>query len=160
MHIWQLRWQLQLVSYFTSLFHNLEQPNEPRCELASNLEIAQTSHTWHPEVHKISHFKAQFSPPMIGYLFCLDCATRRFFLTIRTCFSSSCKILGPNTLHSPASLQIMEFDTYDHTTSQTVLSSSFLDNYYYRRSQHTIDSYPNFFHIAGHKFLAYILASD
>jgi hypothetical protein len=55
-----------LVSYFTSLLQNLEWPNEPRCELALDLEMTQTSHRRHLEVHKISHFKAQLSSPMIG----------------------------------------------------------------------------------------------
>jgi hypothetical protein len=36
----QLWWQLQLIGYFTSLLHNLEWANEPRCELASYLEMA------------------------------------------------------------------------------------------------------------------------
>jgi hypothetical protein len=44
MHIRQLWWQLELVSYFTSLLKNLEWSNEPRCELASDLETTQTSH--------------------------------------------------------------------------------------------------------------------
>jgi hypothetical protein len=65
MHVRQLRRQLQLVSYFTSLLQNLEWSNEPRCELASDLETMQTSHRRHLEVHKISHFKAQISSPMI-----------------------------------------------------------------------------------------------
>jgi hypothetical protein len=66
MHVRQLRQQLQLVSYFTSLLQNLEWSNEPRCELVSDLEMMQTFHRWHLEVHKISHFKAQLSSPMIG----------------------------------------------------------------------------------------------
>jgi hypothetical protein len=44
MNIRQLRRQLQLVSYFTSLPQNLELSNEPRCELASYLEMTQTSY--------------------------------------------------------------------------------------------------------------------
>jgi hypothetical protein len=44
MHVRQLRRQLQLVVYFTSLLQNLEWSNEPRCELASNLEMTQTPH--------------------------------------------------------------------------------------------------------------------
>jgi hypothetical protein len=44
MHIRQLWWQLQLVSYFTSLFQNRKWSNESWCELASNLETTQTSH--------------------------------------------------------------------------------------------------------------------
>jgi hypothetical protein len=44
MHVRQLRWQLQLVSYFASLLQNLERSNEFWCELASNLEMTQTSH--------------------------------------------------------------------------------------------------------------------
>jgi hypothetical protein len=44
MHIRQLWWQLQLVSHFTSLLQNLEWSNEPRCELASDLEMTQTSY--------------------------------------------------------------------------------------------------------------------
>jgi hypothetical protein len=43
MHVRQLRPQLQLVSYFTSLLQNLEWSNEPWCELASDLETMQTS---------------------------------------------------------------------------------------------------------------------
>jgi hypothetical protein len=66
MHVKQLRWQLQLVSYFTSLLQNLEWSNEPRYKLASDLETIQTSHRRHLEVHKTSHFKAQLSSPMIG----------------------------------------------------------------------------------------------
>jgi hypothetical protein len=54
-----------LVRYSTSLLQNLEWSNEPRCELASDLEMTQTSHRRHLEVHKISHFKAQLSSPMI-----------------------------------------------------------------------------------------------
>jgi hypothetical protein len=65
MHIWQLWRQLQLVSYVTSLFQNLEWSKEPRCELASDIEMTQTSYRRHLEVHKISHFKAQLSSPMI-----------------------------------------------------------------------------------------------
>jgi hypothetical protein len=64
MHIRQLRRQLRLVSYFTSLLQNLEWSNESWCELASDLETMQTSHRRHLEVHKISHFKAQLSSPM------------------------------------------------------------------------------------------------
>jgi hypothetical protein len=66
MHVRQLRWHLQLVIYFTTLFQNLEWSNEPRCELVSDLETMQTPHRWHHEVHKISHFKAQLSSPIIG----------------------------------------------------------------------------------------------
>jgi hypothetical protein len=66
MHVRQLRRQLQLVCYFTSLFQNLESSNEPRCELASNLETMQTPHRRPLEAHKISHLKAQLSSPMIG----------------------------------------------------------------------------------------------
>jgi hypothetical protein len=44
MHMGQLWWQLQLVSYFTSLLQNLEWSNELWCELASYLETVQTSH--------------------------------------------------------------------------------------------------------------------
>jgi hypothetical protein len=40
MHIRQQRWQLQLVSYLSSLLYNLERSNKPRCELASYLETA------------------------------------------------------------------------------------------------------------------------
>jgi hypothetical protein len=66
MHVTQLRRQLQLVSHFTFLLQNLEWSNEPRCELASDLETTQTSHRRHLEVHKIFQFKAQLSSPMIG----------------------------------------------------------------------------------------------
>jgi hypothetical protein len=66
MHIWQLRWHLQLICYFTSLFQNLKRSNEPRCELASYLETMQTSHRWHLEINKISNFKAYLSSSMIG----------------------------------------------------------------------------------------------
>jgi hypothetical protein len=66
MHTWQLRRQLQLVSCFTSLLQNLEWNYKPRCELASDLEMMQTTHRRHLEVHKIFHFKAQLSSPMIG----------------------------------------------------------------------------------------------
>jgi hypothetical protein len=55
-----------LVSYFTTLFQSLEWSNEPRCKLASDLEMMQTSQRRHLEVHKISHFKTQLSSPMIG----------------------------------------------------------------------------------------------
>jgi hypothetical protein len=65
MHVRQLWRKLQLVSHFTSLLQNLEWSNEPRCRLASDLEMMQTSHRRHLEVHKISHFKAQLSSPMI-----------------------------------------------------------------------------------------------
>jgi hypothetical protein len=41
-----------------------------------------------------------------------------------------------------------------------VPSSNSLDNYCCRRTQHTTDSYPNFFHIVGHKLLAYPEESD
>jgi hypothetical protein len=44
MHIRQLWWQLQLVSYFTSLFQDLKWSNESWCELASTHETMQTSH--------------------------------------------------------------------------------------------------------------------
>jgi hypothetical protein len=44
MHIRQLRWQLQLLGYFISLLHNLEQSNESQSELASYFETVQTSH--------------------------------------------------------------------------------------------------------------------
>jgi hypothetical protein len=43
-HVRQLWQKLQLVGYFTSLLQNLEWSNEPRCELASDLETTQTSH--------------------------------------------------------------------------------------------------------------------
>jgi hypothetical protein len=43
-YIGQLWQQLQLVIYFTSLFQNLKWSNESWCELASNLEMMQTSH--------------------------------------------------------------------------------------------------------------------
>jgi hypothetical protein len=43
-HICQLWWQLQFISYFSSLLSNLEWSDEPRHELASYLKIAQTSH--------------------------------------------------------------------------------------------------------------------
>jgi hypothetical protein len=39
-----MRQQLQLIGYFTSLLQNLEWSNEPQCELASYLEMVQTSH--------------------------------------------------------------------------------------------------------------------
>jgi hypothetical protein len=66
MHVRQLRRQIQLVSHFTSLLQNREWSNDPRCELASDLERTQTSHRRHLRVHKISHFKAQLSSPMTG----------------------------------------------------------------------------------------------
>jgi hypothetical protein len=44
MHVRQLRQQLQLVSYITSLLQNLEWSNEPWCEFALDLEMMQTSH--------------------------------------------------------------------------------------------------------------------
>jgi hypothetical protein len=66
MHVRQLWRQFQLVSHFTSLLQNLEWSNEPQCELASDLETMQTCHRRHLEVHKISHFKAQLSSPMIS----------------------------------------------------------------------------------------------
>jgi hypothetical protein len=65
-HVRQLRWQLQLEGHVTSLLQNLEWSNEPRCELASDIEMMQTTHRRHLELHKISHFKAQLSSPMIG----------------------------------------------------------------------------------------------
>jgi hypothetical protein len=66
MHVGQLRRQFQLVNHFTSLLQNLEWSNEPQCELASDLQMTQTSLRRHLEVHKIFHFKAQLSSPMIG----------------------------------------------------------------------------------------------
>jgi hypothetical protein len=35
-----------------------------------------------------------------------------------------------------------------------------LDNYCLRRTRHTTDSYPNFFHVVEHKLSAYLLESD
>jgi hypothetical protein len=65
-HIRQLWWQLQLIGHSTSLLRNIEQSTEHRCELSSYLEMAQTSHRWHLEVHKISNFKIQLPSRMIG----------------------------------------------------------------------------------------------
>jgi hypothetical protein len=53
-----------------------------------------------------------------------------------------------------------EFGTYDHIEYQTVLSSSSLDSYCCRRTQHMADSYPNFFHIVEHKLSACLPESD
>jgi hypothetical protein len=58
MHVRQLWRQLQLVGYFTSLLQNLELSNDPRCEIASDLEMTQTPHSSYLEVNKISNFKA------------------------------------------------------------------------------------------------------
>jgi hypothetical protein len=69
MHVRQLWWQPQLISYFTSPLQNHERSNEPRCEFASYLESVQTSHRGHLEVNKISNFKVWFSSPMIGVAF-------------------------------------------------------------------------------------------
>jgi hypothetical protein len=57
MHVRQLRWQLQLVSYFTYILQNLEWSNESWSKLVLNLETMQTSHRWHLEVNKISNLK-------------------------------------------------------------------------------------------------------
>jgi hypothetical protein len=46
--------------------------------------------------------------------------------------------------------KITGFGIYDHIASQTAPSSNALDNYCCRRTRHTTDSYPNFFHIAEH----------
>jgi hypothetical protein len=45
-------------------------------------------------------------------------------------------------------------DTCDHIASQTVPSSNSLHNYYCQKTQHTVDSYPNFFRIAKHRISA------
>jgi hypothetical protein len=160
-HIWQLWRQLQLVSYLTSLFQNNKWSNEPRCELASNLEMVQTSHRWHLEVHKISNFKAQLSSPMITTALLPRLRNSQVLPNHTNLLPGFLQNVGSK---KPSVLQphskTTEFDTYDHTTSQTAPSSSSLDSYCYRRSQHTGDSYPNFFHIAGHKLLPYLLESD
>jgi hypothetical protein len=49
-----------------SPFCDIERTKEPGCELASYLEMAQTSHGGHLEVHVISNFKTQFSSLMVG----------------------------------------------------------------------------------------------
>jgi hypothetical protein len=56
--------------------------------------------------------------------------------------------------------KVAEFGTYDHITSQMVTSSNSLGSYYYRRTQHMINSYTYSFHIAEYKLSAYPEESD
>jgi hypothetical protein len=53
-----------------------------------------------------------------------------------------------------------KFNIYDHIAYQTAPYSNPLDRYCCRRTRHMTDSYPNFFYIAEHKLLAYLLESD
>jgi hypothetical protein len=149
-----------LVSYFTSLLQNLEWSNEPQCELASDLEMTQTSHRRHLKVHKISHFKAELSSLMISVALLPQLCNSQVLPNHTNLLLSflQCRVQTPSVLQPH--YKTMEFNTYDHTTSQTVSSSSFLDSCCYRRSRHTTDSYPNFFHIVMYKLLAYPLESD
>jgi hypothetical protein len=161
MHIRQLRQQLQMVSYFTSLLQNLEWSNEPRCELASDLKMTQTSHMRHLEVDKISHFKAQLSSPTINVTLLPPLRISQVLPNHTNLLLDFLQNVGPKHLpFSSLTPNTTEFDTYDHTTSQMVPSSRFLDRCCYRRTRHTTYSYPNSFHIASHNLLAYLLVSD
>jgi hypothetical protein len=41
-----------------------------------------------------------------------------------------------------------------------VTSSDWPDSYYYMRTQHMVDSYPNFLHAEGHKLSTYLPILD
>jgi hypothetical protein len=156
MHVRQVWRQLQLVSHFTSLLQNLEWSNEPWCELASDLEMTQTSHRQHLEVHKISHFQVQLSSPMISIALLPRLCNSQIRPNHTNLLLGFLQNVEPK--HLPFS--ILTPKQWSLTTSQTVPFSSFLDSYCYRRTQLTIDSYVNYFHIARHKLLAYPLESD
>jgi hypothetical protein len=69
-----------------------------------------------------------------------------------------CQVRKPFILQSRS--KTTEFDTYIHISSQTAPSSNSLDSYYYKRTQHTTDSYSNSFRTTEHMLLACLLESD
>jgi hypothetical protein len=67
-------------------------------------------------------------------LFYLDCAIRRFSLTIWTYFGASFDILGPKFFVLQSHSRTTGFSTYDHISSRTMPSLNSLDRYCYRRN--------------------------
>jgi hypothetical protein len=47
-----------------------------------------------------------------------------------------------------------------HIELQMVTSSDWPDSYYYKRTQHKVDSYPNFLHAEGHMLSTYLPILD
>jgi hypothetical protein len=50
--------------------------------------------------------------------------------------------------------------TSSHIKLQKVTSSNWPDSYYYMRTQHKVDFYPNFLHAAGHTLSTYLPILD
>jgi hypothetical protein len=69
-----------------------------------------------------------------------------------------CRVQKPSILQSHS--KTMAFGTYDLIASQTLPSSNSLDSYCCRRTQRTVDSYPNSFHTVEHELLAYPQGPD
>jgi hypothetical protein len=74
---------------------------------------------------------------------------------MHTCLLPSWNMSGLKTLVLQPYSKTMGFDTYDHIASQTVPSSDPLHSYCCRKTQHMVDSYPNFFRIAEHRLSTY-----
>jgi hypothetical protein len=55
---------------------------------------------------------------------------------------------------------IEESCTSSHIKLQKVTSSDWPNNYYYMKTQHKVDSYPNFLHVEGHKLSTYLPILD
>jgi hypothetical protein len=88
-------------------------------------------------------------------LFCLDCAIRWFTLTLQTCLSVFCSMLGSKIFHSLFSLQNNGVQHLRQYSISNGTCSNSLNSYCCRKTWHTANSYPNFFHIAEHNLSAY-----
>jgi hypothetical protein len=143
-----------LIGYFNSLLRNLEWSSESRCELTSNLEMAQTPHRCHLEIYKISNFKAQL--PSSALIAQLASSLSPYELVSQ--LLAKYRARKPSVL--PSHSKTARCGTYGHVATQTASSLNSLDNYCYRRTWHTTNSYPNFFRTAEHKLSAYPPKSD
>jgi hypothetical protein len=69
-------------------------------------------------------------------------------------------VQAQRTVSLQSDTNIEESCTFSHTKLQKVTSSDWPNNYYYMRTQHKVDSYPNFLHAEGHKLSTYLPILD
>ena len=69
-------------------------------------------------------------------------------------------IQAQRTVSLQSDLNIEESYTFSHTKLQMVTSLDWPDSYYYMRTQHKVDFYPNFHHVGGHKISTYLPILD
>jgi hypothetical protein len=69
-------------------------------------------------------------------------------------------VQAQRTVFLQSDLNIEESCISCHIELQKVTSLDWPDNYYYMRTQHMVDFYPNFLHAKGHKLSTYLPILD